>query len=55
MTLKTNARMMSKADNNNDYDYDQALSEKQMGQKQHIISGTEVWIRSLVTESGSEV
>ena len=46
---------MSKADNNNNYDYDQALGEKQMGQRQYIIPKTEVWIRSLVTEFGSEV
>ena len=46
---------MLKADNNNDYDYDQASGEKQTGQKQYIIPETEVWIKSLVTESRSEV
>ena len=33
---------MSKANNNNDYDYNQALSKKQTGQRQYIIPGTEV-------------
>ena len=28
---------MSKTDNNNNYDYDQALGEQQMGQRQYII------------------
>ena len=46
---------MSKVDNNNDYNYDQALDEKQMGQRQYIIPGIEVRIRSLVTKSGLEV
>ena len=47
---------MSKVDNNNNYDYDlQASDEKQTGRKQYIIPGTEVRIRSLVTESGLEV
>ena len=45
---------MSKADNNNDYHYDQVSDEKQTGQSQYIIFGIEVWIRSLVIESGSE-
>ena len=30
-TPKTNAQMMSKADNNNNYDFDQASGEKQTG------------------------
>ena len=55
MTPRTNAWTISKADNNNDYDCDQASGEKQTGQRQYIISGTEARIRSLVTESGSEV
>ena len=42
--------MMSKADNNNDYNCDQVSGEKQTGQRQYIISGTEARIRSLVTE-----
>ena len=47
---------MSKADNNNNYDSNpQALDGKQTGWKQYIILGTEVWIRCLVTEFGSEV
>ena len=46
---------MFKADNNNDYNYDQASGEKQTGQRQYIIPGNEVWIKSLVTESGSEI
>ena len=46
---------MSKADNNNDYNYDQASGEKQTGRRQYIIPGIEVRIRSLITESGSEV
>ena len=33
MTPKTNARTMSKADNNNDYNYDQASGEKQVERK----------------------
>ena len=28
---------MSKADNNNDYDYNQASGEKHMGRRQYII------------------
>ena len=55
MTPRTNARTMSKADNNNDYDYNQASGEKQMERRQYIIPGTEVQIRSHVIESGSEV
>ena len=47
--------MMSKVDNNNDYNYDQALGEKQTGRRQYIIPEIEARIRSLVTESGSEV
>ena len=39
---------MLKADNNNNYDYDQASGEKHTGQKQYIILRTEIWIRSLV-------
>ena len=31
--------MMSKADNYNEYNYDQALGKKHMGQKQHTIRG----------------
>ena len=47
---------MSKEDNNNDYNYNpQALDEKYMGWRQYIIPKTEAWIRSLVTEFGSEV
>ena len=46
---------MSKADNNNNYDYDQALGKKQTRWTQYTILGIEVWITSLVTESGSEV
>ena len=33
---------MLKADNNNDYDYDQVLDEKQTGRRQYIILGSEV-------------
>ena len=46
---------MSKVDNNNDYDYDQASDEKQIKRRQYIIPGIEVRIRSLIIESGSEV
>ena len=46
---------MSKVDNNNNYNYDQVLSKKQTGQRQYIISGIKVWIRSLDTESGSAI
>ena len=34
---------MLKADNYNNYNYDQVLSEKHLRQKQYIISGSEVW------------
>ena len=47
--------MISKVDNNNDYNYDQALGEKQTGQRQYINPGTEVRIRNLIKESESEV
>ena len=46
---------MSKADNNNDYDYDQASGEKQTGRRQYIILEIEVRIRNLITEFGLEV
>ena len=46
---------MLKANNNNDYNYDQASGEKQTGQRQYIIFIIEVWIKSLITESESEV
>ena len=39
---------MSKADNYNKYNYDQALSEKHIGQKQYTIRG-------LSMKSGSEI
>ena len=46
---------MSKADNNNDYNYNQVSTKKQTGQRQYIIPMIEVRIRSFITESGSEV
>ena len=55
MTPKTNAQTISKVDNNNNYDYNQTSGEKQAGQRQYIIFGTEVQIKSLITEWGSEV
>ena len=33
---------MSKVDNNNNYNYDQALGEKHTGQRQYIIPRSEV-------------
>ena len=33
---------MSKADNNNDYNYDETLGEKHEWQKRHIIPGSKV-------------
>ena len=37
MAPRTSAWTMSKADNNNDYDYDQASGEKHTGRRQYII------------------
>ena len=42
MAPRTNAQTMLKTDNNNDYDYDQALGEKYSGQRQYIIPRSEV-------------
>ena len=33
---------MSKANNNNDYEYDQVLDKNQTGWRQYIISGSEI-------------
>ena len=46
---------MSKADNNNNYNYDQVLGEKQTGQRQYIIPEIMIRIISRVTESRSDV
>ena len=35
---------MLKADNNNNYNYDQALGEKHAWQKQYIIFRPKVWV-----------
>ena len=35
---------MSKIDNNNDFNYNQALGEKHMGRKQYIIPRLEIWV-----------
>ena len=45
---------MPKADNYNEYDYNQA-SAYETKAKHHQSSEYEVWIRGLVTRSGSEV
>ena len=42
---------MSKIDNNNDYDYDQALRKKHTGQKQLITSRSEVQLQDLDQKS----
>ena len=58
MTLRTNARMMSKADDNNDYDYDQALGEKQTEQRCNNVTSGEFLKRKSQAEksrSGSHV
>ena len=39
---RTNIWTISKADNNNNYNYDQALGKKYTWQKQHIMFGLEV-------------
>ena len=38
-----NVQTMSKADNYNEYDYNQALGEKHTGQKQYTIRGLSMW------------
>ena len=38
---------MSKADNNNNYNYKQIADEKYTGWKQYVIFGLEVWACSL--------
>ena len=48
---RTNAQIMSTADNNNDYNYDQGIGIEIYEMKETH----QVWIRSLVTSSGSEV
>ena len=35
---------MSKVDNYNDYNYNQALGEKHIRQKWYIIPGSEIWV-----------
>ena len=46
---------MSKADNYNKYNYDQALGEEHMRQRWYIISGPEVWAWGLDQKSSYEV
>ena len=48
---------MSKTDNNNDYNYDQGIGREVYEAKtiHHQRSEHKVWIRGLVTKSGSEV
>ena len=42
---------MSKVDNNNNYNYNQALGEEDTGWRKYIISRSEIWAWSLDQKS----